>query len=113
MDHYLIYGANGYTGTLIAREAAARGQKPVLAGRNAAALADLAGQLGLEHRVFALDDPARTAAGLAGMRVVLHCAGPFAHTARVMADARWVLDQRRPLFAFASRIHTSTRSRYR
>ena len=31
---WLIYGANGYTGGLIAREAIARGVRPVLAGRN-------------------------------------------------------------------------------
>ena len=30
---WMIYGANGYTGELIAREAARRGLKPVLAGR--------------------------------------------------------------------------------
>ena len=44
MSDFLIYGAYGYTGTLIAREAAAHGQRPVLAGRNAAALAELAGR---------------------------------------------------------------------
>jgi short subunit dehydrogenase-like uncharacterized protein len=91
MDNYLVYGANGYTGALIAREAVARGQRPVLAGRNAAAVGQLARELGLEHRVFALlpsgGPPAGTAAGLGGMAVVLHCAGPFAHTARALADA--------------------------
>lgn len=30
---WMIYGANGYTGELIAREAARRGLRPVLAGR--------------------------------------------------------------------------------
>ena len=34
MSRLLIYGANGYTGRLIAREAARRGLKPLLAGRN-------------------------------------------------------------------------------
>ncbi len=87
MSNYLIYGANGYTATLTAREAVARGQRPILAGRNAAAVAALAGELGLDHRLFSLDDPAAVRAGLAGMTAVLHCAGPFAHTARAMADA--------------------------
>ena len=32
---WMIYGANGYTGELIAREAVSRGLKPVLAGRTA------------------------------------------------------------------------------
>ena len=35
---WMIYGANGYTGELAAREAVARGLRPVLAGRNAAAV---------------------------------------------------------------------------
>jgi short subunit dehydrogenase-like uncharacterized protein len=85
MSALLIYGANGYTGTLIAREAVARGLQPLLAGRNAAALAALGGELGLEQRVFALDDPAGVDEGLRGVRVVLHCAGPFAHTSGPMA----------------------------
>src|SRR5262245_1082119 len=87
MANYLIYGSNGYTGALIAREAAARGQRPVLAGRSADAVEALARQLGLEARVFGLDDPAALSAGLDGMAAVLHCAGPFAHTARPMAEA--------------------------
>src|SRR5579883_708222 len=87
MDTYLIYGANGYTGALIAREAVARGQQPILAGRNEAAVAELARTLHLEHRAFALDQPAAVDAGLRGARAVLHCAGPFAHTAAPMVDA--------------------------
>ncbi len=87
MSNYLLYGANGYTGQLIAREAVVRGQRPVLAGRNAEAVAAVASRLGLEHRIFALDDAPATRAGLDGMTAVLHCAGPFAHTAAPMADA--------------------------
>lgn len=84
---YLIYGANGYTGELVAREAKARGQTPVLGGRNAAALAALAGELGLPHRAFGLDDGAALDAALAGTQLVLNCAGPFSRTARPMVDA--------------------------
>jgi short subunit dehydrogenase-like uncharacterized protein len=87
MSTFLLYGANGYTGGLIAREAVVRGLRPVLAGRNAAAVASLASQLGLEHRIFALEDAAATRAGLAGMTAVLHCAGPFARTAGPMVEA--------------------------
>jgi short subunit dehydrogenase-like uncharacterized protein len=72
---------------LIAREAVVRGQRPILAGRNAAAVSELASQLGLEHRIFSLEDATATRAGLEGMTAVLHCAGPFAHTAGPMADA--------------------------
>src|SRR4249919_1305642 len=34
-DAWLLYGANGYTGELIARRAVAAGERPVLAGRSA------------------------------------------------------------------------------
>ncbi len=87
MGQFLIYGASGYTGELTARMAAARGLKPVLAGRNAAAFGPLARELGLEARVFSLGEPVALDAGLAGIDVVLHCAGPFAHTSKAMADA--------------------------
>jgi short subunit dehydrogenase-like uncharacterized protein len=50
-------------------------------------VATLACELGLEHRLFALDDPTAMDAGLQGMRAVLHCAGPFTGTYRPMADA--------------------------
>ena len=42
----MIYGANGYTGRLIARHAVERGLKPVLAGRNREAVTALAAELG-------------------------------------------------------------------
>ena len=53
----MIYGANGYTGELAAREAAGRGLKPILAGRNAEAVGALASELGLPHRAFSLEAP--------------------------------------------------------
>jgi short subunit dehydrogenase-like uncharacterized protein len=84
---WLLYGANGYTGELVARLAAERGHRPVLAGRRADAVCALADALRLERRLFALDDPARIDAALAGMAAVLHCAGPFSRTSRPMADA--------------------------
>jgi short subunit dehydrogenase-like uncharacterized protein len=87
MNNWMIYGANGYTGELIAREAARRGLKPVLAGRSADKIAPLAHELGLESRVFGLDDPATVAEQLRGIGLVLHCAGPFSATAAPMMDA--------------------------
>ncbi|HEY5559270.1 MAG TPA: saccharopine dehydrogenase NADP-binding domain-containing protein [Steroidobacteraceae bacterium] len=80
----LIYGANGYTGEMIARAAAAQGLSPILAGRSEPTIAALARELGCEFRVFGLGDPSAVAAGLAGCRVVIHCAGPFSATAAPM-----------------------------
>ena len=84
---WMIYGANGYTGELIAREAAARGLKPILAGRNPGKIAALADELGFKHLAFALDDPKVVASHLHGVRVVLLAAGPFSATAPCMISA--------------------------
>lgn len=84
---WMIYGANGYTGELIAREAQQRGLKPVLGGRNAAKLAALGAELQLAHRTFALDDATQLADGLSGIELVLHCAGPFSATSAPMIEA--------------------------
>ena len=84
---WMIYGANGYTGELIAREARQRGLLPILAGRNADAMRELATQLGLPWRVFALDRMEDVHAGLRGVGLVLHCAGPFSATAAPMLEA--------------------------
>src|SRR3954469_7653307 len=84
---WMIYGANGYTGELVAREAVRKGHAPILAGRNAEAVGKLARELGLPSRVFSLDDPQSTAAELYGVQAVLHCAGPFIHTSAPMVNA--------------------------
>jgi len=83
----LVYGATGYTGRLIVERALEEGLRPVLAGRDADAVGRLARARGLEARPCALDDPAALDRALTGCRVVLHCAGPFARTAKPMADA--------------------------
>ncbi|NQD36347.1 NAD(P)H-binding protein [Permianibacter sp. IMCC34836] len=84
---FLIYGANGYTGELIARQAKLQGLQPVLAGRNRGKLEALANELGFAYRVFALETPAQIAAQLTGIETVLHCAGPFSATAAPMMAA--------------------------
>ena len=82
----LIYGANGYTAELIIGLALQDGAKPILAGRSAQKLALLAQQHGLRCRVFGLDDPGLVVKNLAGVAVVLNCAGPFSRTAKAMAE---------------------------
>jgi short subunit dehydrogenase-like uncharacterized protein len=84
---WLLYGANGYTGELVARLAAGLGHRPILAGRSADGVCTLAEELRLERRIFSLEEPARIDGGLAGMGLVLHCAGPFSRTSKAMADA--------------------------
>ena len=84
---WMIYGANGYTGHLVAVEAKRRGLNPVLAGRRAGPIEKLATELGLPARVFDVDDPPSATAALADMAVVANCAGPFAATSAPMIDA--------------------------
>jgi len=78
---WLLYGANGYTGELIAREAVRRGLKPILAGRSRGKVQALAKELACEARIFSLDDQTATLVALEDVAAVLNCAGPFAHTA--------------------------------
>jgi len=85
--NWIIYGANGYTGELMAREAARRGLQPTLAGRDAAAVAAVAQELELDSKVFLLDEVAGIRAAIRGSQLVLHCAGPFSVTAEPMIEA--------------------------
>ena len=80
--NWLIYGANGYTGELIAREAVRRGHRPILGGRNGDAVGDLAAELGCESWIFDLNVPCIT-----GVSLILHCAGPFVQTSAPMVRA--------------------------
>lgn len=84
---WMVYGANGYTGQLLARLALHREQRPVLAGRSAAKIVPLADSLGLEHKVVDLADPSGLREALDGVDAVVHCAGPFSQTAAPMVDA--------------------------
>ncbi len=85
-NKWMIYGANGYTGSLIAKEAKSRGLIPVLAGRSDSCKA-LGQELGLETRIFSCDSSENIAENLKGMDLVLHCAGPFSQTSGPMLEA--------------------------
>lgn len=85
-SEFLLYGATGFVGEAIARRALTEGLRPVVAGRDPMRVAALADELGVEHRVFALDDRDGMGASLAEVPVVLHCAGPYVYTAAAMVD---------------------------
>lgn len=86
---WLLYGANGATGRLIAQEAARRGMRPVLAGRRAEAIEPLAESLGLDYRVFPLSGVPfeRLVRELEPFPAVLLAAGPFSATSGPVAEA--------------------------
>lgn len=83
---WILYGANGYAGSLVAEAARARGLTPILAGRNAKRIADLGARLSLPTRVFDLRNPSILEQQLAGCAAVLHCAGPFSDTSQPMLE---------------------------
>ena len=83
---WMLYGAAGYTGTLIAQHAIARGHEPLLVGRNARALVAVAENLDLSFRAVVLDDPEALGRALGDVDLVLNAAGPFLHTAAPLAD---------------------------
>ncbi len=86
-NKFLIYGANGYTGELIAREAVNRGMKPILAGRSQKKVEPLAKELNLISRTFALEDKKSLEYTLKEVDFVIHCAGPFSLTSELMVEA--------------------------
>lgn len=86
-NRILLYGANGYTGELIARYAGQYGLQPILAGRKKAAIEALAKELNLPFRIVELDDSAGLKAALEDIALVIQAAGPYHITAQPMIDA--------------------------
>jgi short subunit dehydrogenase-like uncharacterized protein len=84
---WMIYGANGYSGKLIAQKAKELNLIPILAGRSSDIIHRLAKDLGFEARVFNLDSPKDIEAQLIDVDLVIHCAGPFSKTAKPMIEA--------------------------
>jgi len=84
---WLLFGATGVTGRLILKAALSRGHRPVLAGRNLAALQALAGPHGLDTVQASAEDRLALGRALSGHRLVLNAAGPFAVTASPLMEA--------------------------
>lgn len=84
---WMIYGATGYTGELIAHQAKRLGYRAVLAGRTKSKVETLANRLDMPWRAFSLDDVDTVTSQLEDIDLVIHCAGPFEDTAKPMMDA--------------------------
>ncbi|MET9862920.1 saccharopine dehydrogenase NADP-binding domain-containing protein [Streptomyces smyrnaeus] len=82
-----VFGAYGHTGQFVVAELAARGFAPVLSGRNAETLDELARKHRLEARVASAGDPASLDQALMGTAAVINCAGPFASTTGPVIEA--------------------------
>jgi len=83
----LAYGVTGFSGKLIAARAKQQGIPLVLAGRDARRVRAVADAMGFPWLAFGLDDPARLDESLRPFDIVLNIAGPFAQTARPLAES--------------------------
>lgn len=84
---FLLYGANGYTGELVARFAAAYGLQPVLAGRSREKIEPLARQLQLPFCILPLNNSAEWQKVLQDIPLVVNAAGPYNITAWPVIEA--------------------------
>jgi short subunit dehydrogenase-like uncharacterized protein len=84
---FLIYGANGFTGTLIVELAVKQGLKPTIAGRSEQKIKLLAQKHALPYLVLGLDNKTELIESLKKFDLVLNCAGPFSRTAKPMVEA--------------------------
>ncbi len=83
----LLYGANGYTGKLIAKHAKSYSLEPTLAGRNLKSIKELAESLQLPYEIVELEDEKKLDKIVSEHEVVIHAAGPFSRTARAMIES--------------------------
>ena len=84
----ILLGATGYTGRLTAEAFVARGERPLLAGRNTRRLAELAGTLGGLDTAFAdVARPETVRALLEPGDVLITTVGPFARLGDAAVEA--------------------------
>jgi short subunit dehydrogenase-like uncharacterized protein len=84
---WMLYGASGLTGRMIAEEALRRGHHPILAGRSAERIRPLAESLHLPWRAADLTSPTALQEALQGVDAVLLAASPFQQTAPALVQA--------------------------
>jgi len=86
-NSFLLYGANGYTGELVARYADQYDLHPILAGRRKEAIEPLATKLNLPYKVFDVNDTTALINSLNDVKLVVNAAGPFQFTSKQIIDA--------------------------
>lgn len=84
MTRIAVYGATGTTGALVVREVVRRGFSCRALGRNRQALAALGAAINIETVAC---EVTAVAPALAGVDLVINCAGPFSETRRELEDA--------------------------
>lgn len=86
-DDVLIYGAYGYTGTLIVELAVSKGYKPAIGGRNDNKVTELAEKYDLPYYIFESNDQKGWDTALTDKQLLLNCAGPFSLTIKDILPA--------------------------
>lgn len=84
---FVLYGSTGYVGRAAAKLAVDQGLRPLLVGRNSDSVSQQAIELGLEHRIVALDQSEALDATLDDAPVVLNLAGPYMYTHRPVVES--------------------------
>ncbi|TVR18334.1 MAG: hypothetical protein EA391_02475 [Balneolaceae bacterium] len=83
----LLYGSYGFTGNLIAEAVSGSGIDAILSGRDEKKLKAQAEKLNLPYIKASLHSAVELDSALSDAELVLHCAGPFIHTWKPMAEA--------------------------
>jgi len=77
---WLLYGAYGYTGKLIIKEALKNQLEPIIAGRNSKKLISLAKKYDLEYETFSLENSDEINSIIKNYDLLFNAAGPFKYT---------------------------------
>ena len=84
---WMLYGATGRSGELIARKAVARGFRPVLAGRDARMVRKIAEELDLPWRAFEMGDWGKFRREISSVSLLVNAAGPLLQTSVLVAES--------------------------
>jgi short subunit dehydrogenase-like uncharacterized protein len=84
MNKVLVYGSYGYTGKLIIDECKKYQLDVLLAGRNETSLRQQSEESGYPYVVFSVEEREKLKDTLQVITLVIHCGGPFKHTAKNM-----------------------------
>jgi short subunit dehydrogenase-like uncharacterized protein len=87
MEKISVYGSYGYTGKLIVEECKRKNLQVILSGRNAEALQQQSRETGYPFVAVDINNHEGLLNMVRQSSVVIHCGGPFGHTAQKMADA--------------------------
>lgn len=87
MEKIIVYGSYGYTGKLVVEECKKKNLSVILSGRNEEALKKQSEQSGYPYKTVDIGDHTGLINLLKEGKIVIHCGGPFRHTAKKMIDA--------------------------